>query len=139
MHTYAYTHTHLNGIYEMKMKQKQAAAYPISHYPMSRCRPDQFNCKADPDSCIDMSLVCNGIRDCFDASDERDCGHVSSDMRNRSKKDDIAANKLAKLIGLLNEQKKNKNSTFTRTHTKQNKIALSLSKKIWRSIYTILS
>lgn len=74
---------------------------------MSRCRPGQFNCKSDPDSCIDMSFVCNGVLDCFDGSDERDCGQESSDMRNRSKKDDMAANKLAKLIGLLNEQNKN--------------------------------
>lgn len=79
---------------------------------MPRCRPDQFNCQSDPDSCIDMSLVCNGILECFDGSDERNCGPHSVDMRNRSKKDDIAANKLAKLIGLLNEQK---TCTFTRT------------------------
>lgn len=93
----------------MKFNKKTAQHPNI----ISRCRPDQFNCKSDPDSCIDMSLVCDGFSDCFDASDERDCGSHSSDMRNRSKKDDTAANKLAKLIGLLNEQKKT--TTFTRT------------------------
>lgn len=89
-------------------ENKAAQEYPISHFPVSRCRPDQFKCESDPNYCIDMSLVCNGIRECFDGSDERDCGHEFSDMRNRSKKDDMAANKLAKIIGLLNEQKQKK-------------------------------
>lgn len=89
----------------MKYQKKKNKAALLSN-SISRCTPDQFNCKSDPDSCIDISLVCNGITDCFDQSDERDCGPHFADMRNRSKKDDMAANKLAKLIGLLNAQKK---------------------------------
>lgn len=72
---------------------------------MPRCRLNQFTCQSDPGSCIDMSLVCDGVMDCVDQSDERNCGPLTTNTRNRTKKDDMAANKLAKLIGLLNQRK----------------------------------
>lgn len=81
----------------------------------------QFCCKSDPSYCIDWWHVCDNVYDCFDRSDEMDCPSMFN-MRNRTKKDDIAANKLAKLIGLLNVKKKN---SHTHTHT-QNTIPSSL-------------
>lgn len=90
-------HTHL---------KTQAA---VRHHPnsISNCNwPYQFNCKSDPSSCIDISLVCDGTFDCSDRSDELDCS------RNRTKKDEIAANKLAKLIGLLKKIEKKHTSSY---------------------------
>lgn len=77
----------------------QTAGHPNS---ISRCGPNQFNCKSDPNACIEMSLVCDGIYDCIDRSDEEKCSPYTQ-YRNRTKKDDMAANKLARLIGLWYE------------------------------------
>lgn len=74
----------------------QTAGHPNS---ISRCGPNQFNCKSDPNACIEISLVCDEIYDCFDQSDEANCSPYTQ-FRNRTKKDDMAANKLARLIGL---------------------------------------
>ncbi|XP_031635070.1 basement membrane-specific heparan sulfate proteoglycan core protein isoform X6 [Contarinia nasturtii] len=59
------------------------------------CGPRQFSCKSDPSVCIDIVSVCDGTVDCSDSSDELDC---SPYLRNRSKKDDMAANRPAKFI-----------------------------------------
>ena len=40
--------------------------------PPAECQSTEFRC-AD-DSCIDVSLLCNGVYDCTDGSDELDCG-----------------------------------------------------------------
>lgn len=96
-----------------KHTQNTAVRHPNS---ISNCnRPNQFICKSDPSSCIDYSFVCDSVYDCSDRSDELDCPHLTG-LRNRTKKDEIAANKLAKLIGLLNE-KKNTLNQFDARHT----------------------
>lgn len=82
------------------MINQKAARYPNS--TPSANRPNQFCCKSAPHYCIDWWHVCDHVYDCFDRSDEMDCPSVSN-TRNRTKKDDIAANKLAKLIGLLKQ------------------------------------
>lgn len=83
-----------------KIRTKKIAARNLNR--ISRCGPNQFNCKSDPSSCIDLAFVCDSIYDCSDRSDELDCSPLTH-LRNRTKKDDMAANKLAKFIGLLNE------------------------------------
>lgn len=54
-----------------------------------------------------MMMVCDGIYDCLDHSDELECSLLTN-LRNRTKKDDMAAIKLAKQIGLLIKKEKQK-------------------------------
>ena len=39
---------------------------------ISACNPDEFSCGNG--NCIPYKLVCNSMNDCFDMSDENDCG-----------------------------------------------------------------
>lgn len=99
------THTHQCTPYQ---NPNQVASYPKG---LSNRKPDQFCCKSDPNYCIESWHVCDGVFDCFDRSDEMDCPLATN---TRTKKDEIAANKLAKIIGLLNVKKKHTH-TFTKS------------------------
>ena len=43
------------------------------------CDDDQFNCECG--TCVDMAARCDGINDCSDMSDERNCSIVRPDNR----------------------------------------------------------
>ncbi|KAG1657534.1 Transmembrane protease serine 3 [Nymphon striatum] len=45
----------------------------VSPENFNGCNPDQFKCKLSDEVCIDSRLLCNGIEDCGDGSDERYC------------------------------------------------------------------
>lgn len=79
---------------------------------IGNCRPDQFTCKFDSNTCIAGNLVCDGIFDCPDRSDESFC---HQEIRNRTKKDELAANRMAHLLGLL----KHHHHTHTHKHEKK--------------------
>lgn len=66
--------------------------------PLRQCTVSDFRCKSHPNTCILQSMVCDGIYDCVDHSDEADC--YDRRTRIRTKKDgDMAAP--SKLIGLF--------------------------------------
>jgi hypothetical protein len=37
------------------------------------CRPDDFYC--EDGNCVSYSSLCNGVQECRDGSDEKDCGN----------------------------------------------------------------
>jgi hypothetical protein len=46
--------------------------------PGKMCKADEFRCE-DGSSCIKKGLVCNKYNNCFDGSDEKNCGELSED------------------------------------------------------------
>lgn len=69
-----------------------------THGLLRKCTINDFKCKSHPNTCISQSMVCDGIYDCVDHSDEADC--YARRNRIRTKKDgDLAAP--SKLIGLF--------------------------------------
>lgn len=71
----------------------------------TRCQPGEFECKDITHECIPMAMVCDGINDCTDRSDELNCVDVDQFVRqpNRTKKDE--ASKSANIIGLFTRKK----------------------------------
>ena len=45
-----------------------------------RCGPHEFQCRNE--MCISADFVCNGVNDCFDNSDELDCGKLKMSNSN---------------------------------------------------------
>lgn len=77
----------------MKCKKKKNTIKAFN-----QCGSNQFVCKHDMHTCISLDLVCDGVNDCADHSDEVECDEVRR-IRNRSKKDE--SSKSDNLIGLL--------------------------------------
>ncbi|KAK4313383.1 hypothetical protein Pmani_015265 [Petrolisthes manimaculis] len=46
----------------------------VTTTPRMVCTPDQFQCESG-DVCIQLSWQCDGVPDCFDKSDEKNCGN----------------------------------------------------------------
>lgn len=87
--------------------------------PQTGCQPGEFECKNLKRECIPMAMVCDGINDCIDRSDELNCADVDHFVRhpNRTKKDE--ASKSANIIGLFN-RKKNIHITHPKHTTPKN-------------------
>lgn len=71
---------------------------------VSSCNLNDFHCKSNPRKCVIQSMVCDGIYDCDDHSDEMDCYKRRGYNRIRTKKDDGSSNNIgpsAKYIGLF--------------------------------------
>lgn len=54
-------------------KQKEWTKFGILIFFSEECQSGQFQCGNG--LCVDGSKICDGIYDCVDAADERDCGN----------------------------------------------------------------
>ena len=63
--------------------RKPANRVPISAAAISyACQPSDFKCVSHPHTCISASMVCDGIHDCTDHSDEFNCADTAPPLSN---------------------------------------------------------
>ncbi|XP_055844274.1 basement membrane-specific heparan sulfate proteoglycan core protein isoform X29 [Episyrphus balteatus] len=65
------------------LKPKTIIPRPVTY----ACKPNDFKCTSHPHTCVKASMVCDGIYDCTDHSDEFNCPRNSRNRFKRWKKD----------------------------------------------------